>query len=293
MEDGLRFRPELWHGRDVLDNCYDYAVGGPAHGRDDSAFTVPGQTQLIADYDRLIKVMDDNIARELNEADGLVFAGSGPELPPARDGHYLVAMYLAPAELDMQQGMSYREVRLSQFVSNYAQANPSDSADVPAELIQEVNQALDMVTNVDYHYVRQDADGSWSQKLGASAPSIFQEDAGAVPSKVTMSETLYERTYVLSGYYYVPEGGIDVGLDAHFERRLEGDSALQLSLKSLKDEQRQFIDPLHTDSIHEAYERLSIYDQTRLMQDVDGLDEALATGSGLGTLHAPQIELQR
>lgn len=66
---------------------------------------------------------------------------------------------------------------------------------------------------MDYHFVRENGDGTWSQKLGASPKTgsgivTNLDDNGKV---ITDPRTAALGRYEFLSYVYVPEGGLDVG----------------------------------------------------------------------------------
>lgn len=216
----FNYTPNTWSARLPFDNCYDYAVGGELHGRDDGLFSMPGQTRYMFDGFRMLTLLNDSRATVLNEADGLQYAGKGASLPPKREGHYLVAMYLAPIDSTLHSFTSGREI--------LASTTKQDDA---------LNRAA---LTGDFHYVRQDADGGWSEKRGAFAVTKFQENNGALPRSFTAANYRMgiNTQYHLQGYYYVPEGGVDVGTDVYFERVLSGKATKQTlppTLQSIKE----------------------------------------------------------
>lgn len=77
----------------------------------------------------------------------------------------------------------------------------------------------------DYHFIRQDQEGTWSQKFGTSSlPSIVTDTSGKPVSKLSAiisHESQLGRQYHLAQYFYVPKGGIDVGYDATFAKHIK------------------------------------------------------------------------
>lgn len=75
----------------------------------------------------------------------------------------------------------------------------------------------------EYHFIRQNRDGSWSSKNGYSLPTT--KDAFGEP--LTNPENFYhgDKSHYFVGYFFVPEGGIQVGVKGYEN----------LLLKSLKE----------------------------------------------------------
>lgn len=81
----------------------------------------------------------------------------------------------------------------------------------------------------DYHFIREDENGLWSQKQGKNSSVETVKDAAGNPVKEvpTLMEGYQatveagEGTYKLSHYFYVPAQGLDVGWDAFIERQQE------------------------------------------------------------------------
>lgn len=68
---------------------------------------------------------------------------------------------------------------------------------------------------VDYHWVREDADGGLSHKAGFRPPERLERPKeGGFPLTVTSITEDYRIHYDLAREFIVPEGGIDVGIDA-------------------------------------------------------------------------------
>lgn len=119
------------------------------------------------------------------------------------EGHYRVAVYTRPPLTDGKQG------------------------DAPA---------------MDYHFVRENADGTWSQKEGAhpqtgSGLVTNRDDTGAV---ITDPRTAALGRYEFLTYVYVPQGGLDVG--PPYEPKSKPGS-LDLPLRPEEDWMRRSSDP--------------------------------------------------
>jgi len=69
-----------------------------------------------------------------------------------------------------------------------------------------------------YHFIRQNRDGSWSSKNGLDAVSLT-DDKG---EPLTDPENFYHHDpkYPFVGYFLVPKGGIRVGIRAYEEKKL-------------------------------------------------------------------------
>lgn len=69
-----------------------------------------------------------------------------------------------------------------------------------------------------YHFIRQNQDGSWSSKNGLEAVSLT-DDFG---EPLTDPENFYHKNpdYPFVGYFFVPKGGIRVGIRAYEEKKL-------------------------------------------------------------------------
>ena len=70
----------------------------------------------------------------------------------------------------------------------------------------------------EYHFIRQNRDGSWSSKDGREAPT--KTDSKKNP--LINPENYYQgdKKYQFVGYFFVPEGGIRVGVRGYEARRL-------------------------------------------------------------------------
>ena len=71
----------------------------------------------------------------------------------------------------------------------------------------------------EYHFIRQNRDGSWSSKDGRNSPTKL--DSKGEP--LTNPENFYQgqKEYQFVGYFFVPEGGIRTGARGYETRRLE------------------------------------------------------------------------
>ena len=70
----------------------------------------------------------------------------------------------------------------------------------------------------EYHFIRQNRDGSWSSKDGRSPPTRN----GADKKPLINPEDYYggDKRYQFVGYFFVPEGGVRVGIRGYETRRL-------------------------------------------------------------------------
>ena len=86
----------------------------------------------------------------------------------------------------------------------------------------------------EYHFIRQNRDGSWSSKDGRGIPTT--NDAFGEP--LTNPENYYhgDKNYRFVGYFFVPEGGIQVGIKGHEIQKL---NALNKHTKNPKEKQEQ------------------------------------------------------
>ena len=71
----------------------------------------------------------------------------------------------------------------------------------------------------EYHFIRQNRDGSWSSKDGRNLPTSCDCDN----KPLTNPENYYrgKKGFQFIGYFYVPEGGIKIGVRACERKRLE------------------------------------------------------------------------
>ena len=70
----------------------------------------------------------------------------------------------------------------------------------------------------EYHFIRQNNDGSWSSKNGREPPT--KKDAFGEDLKNPEEFYHNDPKYKFVGYFFVPEGGINVGVRAYEQRRL-------------------------------------------------------------------------
>lgn len=70
----------------------------------------------------------------------------------------------------------------------------------------------------EYHFIRQNRDGSWSSKDGMGAPTT--RDCNGNPLKNPEDYYGGDKDYRFVGYFFVPEGGIRVGVKAFETNRL-------------------------------------------------------------------------
>jgi len=70
----------------------------------------------------------------------------------------------------------------------------------------------------EYHFIRQNRDGSWSSKDGLADPTNCDCDG----KPLTNPEDYYhgDKRYQFVGYFFVPEGGVRVGVRGYEKRRL-------------------------------------------------------------------------
>jgi hypothetical protein len=182
----------------VASNCYQYAIAGSNPDGSNRVFEEaipnPGETSgtlfsldTTADPKKFIKAL---------EADGLKWAGKPKDTnplaaisevigysptPPAMRGHYLVGVY-----------------------------------------IENLRTAENPAGTIDYHFVRQDADGGWSDKGGQGREVYVKRliepptngETPPLPEIYAMDTAGTRSNYRLMGYAYVPEQGIDAGLEA-------------------------------------------------------------------------------
>lgn len=75
----------------------------------------------------------------------------------------------------------------------------------------------------EYHFIRQNRDGSWSSKDGMGAPTTCDNQGNPLKNP----EDYYggDKDYRFVGYFFVPEGGIRVGVKAYETNRLKQLSA--------------------------------------------------------------------
>ncbi len=76
----------------------------------------------------------------------------------------------------------------------------------------------------DYHWLRQNSDGTWSGKDGQQAPYLVTQDNSNITyntcEPVTEAPEMFGE-YKRVGYFLVPAGGIDVGYDVTLDRTFE------------------------------------------------------------------------
>lgn len=151
-------------------NCYAYACNDSfCDYKPGTYLPQPG----VAAGDKIFMVPQADKMQEAAIRDGLELAGTSAfEKPPAKEGHYLAALYVYPGN--------------------------------------------------EYHWYRQDQDGTWSHKTNGQAPKNT-DDSGKVIKDLMMA---YKgRLKDFGGYFYVPNGGLEVGLHAKgksYEERLIG-----------------------------------------------------------------------
>jgi RHS repeat-associated protein len=68
--------------------------------------------------------------------------------------------------------------------------------------------ALVIAPGVDYHWYRQDNDGSWSHKPGHTKATNLDNSGNPITNPENADRGIYSEFY---GYFYVPEGGIKTG----------------------------------------------------------------------------------
>lgn len=70
----------------------------------------------------------------------------------------------------------------------------------------------------EYHFIRQNRDGSWSSKDGRHPPTRNGDDK----KPLTNPENYYggDKKYQFIGYFFVPEGGVRVGIRGYETKRL-------------------------------------------------------------------------
>lgn len=93
----------------------------------------------------------------------------------------------------------------------------------------------------DYHFARENPDGTWSHKYGP-APVDYVRDAQGqptqeLPATLSYGSGSFSQQYQLIQYFYAPKEGVDMGLDAYIERRLaDGNKEAIINLvKDLED----------------------------------------------------------
>lgn len=183
---------------DILkqDNCYNYAVSGTRILKD-PAYSDPGQVHgdLIISFGtnsglyirEPAKYANDLIA--LSVQDGLTLAGKRGDaslLPPHKEGHYLVALYV------------------------------TTNVKSPHDL--------------DYHWIRRDAEGGWSEKIGElpvqKVRDVWVTREGTydthrlAPAYMHESDKDPTHKYQFVQYFYVPEQGIEVGFHATINQKV-------------------------------------------------------------------------
>ncbi len=184
--DAPKFTPELWKrktGDSVMANCIAYAYSGSnPDGRNAVVDEAAPQLGYTAGYLAVTpEMLSEKELPELMQKEGLVWVGkkaakSEPnrfEVPPVKPGYYVVGLYLVKT---------------------------------PEGNISDTGGAV-----YDYHFVRQDADGGWSEKMaGAHVSRAFEpaKDGGyqALPND-------HLEGYRFAGYGYVPKHGIDAGIE--------------------------------------------------------------------------------
>lgn len=179
--------PEATAGRTMTGaNCYQYAIAGSQpDGRNNvytdprEPITNPGTLGHLA----LGGAYTPQDILEHSAADGLILA-STEELPDM-PGHFAVP----PPRPGYYVVGIYHKDRITE----------------------------DGDREIDFHYVRQDRDGGWSEKAGSSPlseVSRFLEpaaDGGYQPLPVRHGEPTGNNFYTFAGYAYVPREGIDAG----------------------------------------------------------------------------------
>ena len=86
----------------------------------------------------------------------------------------------------------------------------------------------------EYHFIRQNKDGSWTSKNGRGLPTNC--DSRGEP--ITNPENFYhgDKNYTFAGYFFVPQGGVRVGVRAYEANRLK---ELEKHSKTPKEQQEK------------------------------------------------------
>lgn len=83
----------------------------------------------------------------------------------------------------------------------------------------------------DYHFIRQNRDGTWSESPGTNQPlDYFRDEAGKISTKNPHEVGNY-GTYQFEGYFLVPKGGIDVGSDVKLDEMAKTMTLLDIVTK--------------------------------------------------------------
>ena len=133
----------------------------------------------------------------------------------------------------------------------------------------------------EYHFIRQNRDGSWSSKDGRNDPT--KNDVDGQP--LTNPEDYYHgnKDYKFVGYFFVPEGGIRTGVRGYETRRLE---ELKKRTKNPAEEREK---KMLTALVELSDETDSVIKEMRQLSQKKGMNNALAIGDAWGN-HRKRIE---
>jgi hypothetical protein len=184
--DAPKFTPELWkrsNGDVVLANCIAYAYSG---SKPDGTNVVSDESVPQLGYTAGYLAIDTDMVSKRNlpalmKKEGITWVGKKPlasdpnkfEVPPIKEGHYVIGLYLQPT---------------------------------PKGKIPEGK-----TISFGYHFVRQDADGGWSDKMADEHVARAFEPAPDGGYKPLTNN--YLKGYYFAGYGYVPKRGIDAGIE--------------------------------------------------------------------------------
>ncbi|MFM9889512.1 MAG: hypothetical protein ACKVOE_02545 [Rickettsiales bacterium] len=80
----------------------------------------------------------------------------------------------------------------------------------------------------DYHWVRQDADGGWSEKPGKGTTVQRYIKPSEDGQYQALPERYHNTNYVLKGYVIVPKEGVDLGIEGFLAKKLRDGSATKV-----------------------------------------------------------------
>ncbi|MBR6411592.1 MAG: hypothetical protein IKS41_00315 [Alphaproteobacteria bacterium] len=133
----------------------------------------------------------------------------------------------------------------------------------------------------EYHFIRQNRDGSWSSKDGRAEPTRN----GADKKPLINPEDYYggDKDYKFVGYFFVPEGGVRVGIRGYETRRLE---ELKRRTKNPSEEREKRI---LTELVALSDETDQVIKEIQQISQENGMNNALAVNN-IWTEHRRKIK---
>ncbi len=198
--DRPKYEPSLWNDGGAIQrstNCYAYAMDSRV-GHQPGAIPQPGQKSAISIFspvgcpDVTNAVVHDGKPDKIIKASRCPFNEEEQKPPPNKAGYYLVALVVTskPTGYDAKDGVWYEN---------------------------------------DYHWYRQDEDGSWSHKPGQDVVRNTDSNKSLIPNPETATRRTVYPQYpvyipiikksvptvidydIFCGYFHVKKGGVAVG----------------------------------------------------------------------------------